>query len=99
MEVLSNKIITYLYSTSYNLDDMMLVKCVFHSITHATMDDAVEVNVIAAVAVDELAEFGVADSEVLVRFDELLADEHAVEAVAGLEIVIVVAELEFQYLQ
>lgn len=88
---------TYPCSTSYNLGDMMLMKCVFHSRGHATKrarsDVVAAVNVIAD-------EFVAVDSEVLEQFCVMTAaaDEHAAEAVAGLEIVIAVAELEFQYL-
>lgn len=99
--VLSNEVAsfdTYPCSTSYNLDDMMLVKYVFHSRGHATMlvrsDVVAEVNVIA----DEFVVFVAVDSEVLEQFCVMTADEHVAEAVAGLEIVIAVAELEFQYL-
>ena len=61
----------------------------------ARSDVGAEVNVIA----DEFVEFVAVDSEVLEQFCVMTtADEHAVEAVAGLEIVIAVAELEFQYL-
>lgn len=79
----------------------MLMKCVFHSRGHATKrarsDVVAAVNVIA----DEfVVEFVAVDSEVLEQFCVMTAaaDEHAAEAVAGLEIVIAVAELEFQYL-
>ena len=48
---------------------------------------------------DEFVEFVAVDSEVLEQFCVMTtADERVVEAVAGLEIVIAVAELEFQYL-
>lgn len=76
----------------------MLVKCEFHSRAHVTTDDAVVAAVCVIAVVDEVVE--VVDSEVLEQFYAQFVDERgSVEAVAGLEIVIVVAELEFQYLQ
>jgi hypothetical protein len=77
---------------------MTLVKCEFHSRAHVTTDDAVVAAVCVIAVVDEVVE--VVDSEVLEQFYAQFVDERgSVEAVAGLEIVIVVAELEFQYLQ
>lgn len=77
---------------------MMLVKCAFHSRAHVIMLArsyvGAEVNVIA----DEFVEFVAVDSEVLEQFCVMTADEHAAEAVAGLEIVIAISDLEFQYL-
>lgn len=87
-----------LCSKSYNLDDMVLVKCAYHSRDHAAMDDAVVAvkNVIVAGAVES----AVIDAEALERFcGQHFADEHDVVVVAGLDFVTVVAELEFQYLQ
>lgn len=76
---------------------MMLVKCAYHSIGHAVMDDVVAVeDVIAAGAVESVA----IDAEALERFCvRQSADENAVVVVAGWVFETVAAELEFQYLQ
>jgi hypothetical protein len=83
---------------SCNLGDMMLAKCVFHSIGRATKDDAVAADGSVIVAAVEVVESDVTDFEVLEQFCVLFVDERAAGEVAGLEIETAVAELESQYL-